>query len=224
MHPPIGRGVSRGFKSSNRIKISRLVQISLHFYWFRAPHTPGGWGGWSGCLGGWRWCGDLLDDVGIVQISLHFYWFRAPHTPGGWGGWSGCLGGWRWCGDLLDDVGMTGMTWGWRGWCGDNGDDMGMTGMTWGPRGQHGVETTETTAMETTWGPSGGYGDNVGTARMKWGWRGMMGMMWGPWGPCGDNKITKNAITFEWIEIIEFCLKIWDPWAPPPHTYTAFDL
>ena len=27
----------------------------------------------------------------------------------------------------------------------------------------------------------------------------------------GDNEITKNAITFERIEIIEFRLKIWDP-------------
>ena len=62
--------------------------------------------------------------------------------------------------------------------------------MTWGPRGQwvqHGVETTETTAMGTTWGPSGGYGNDVG----------MMGMTWEPRGSCGDNKITKNAITFE---------------------------
>ena len=39
----------------------------------------------------------------------------------------------------------------------------------------------------------------------------------GPQGPCGDNKITKNAITFERIEITEFCLKIWDPWTLP-HT------
>ena len=39
-------------------------------------------------------------------------------------------------------------------------------------------------------------------------------MTWGQRGQCrdhGDNKITKNAITFERIEIIEFCLKIWDP-------------
>ena len=65
-------------------------------------------------------------------------------------------------------------------------------------------ETMETTAMGNTWGPSGGYGDDVG----------MTGMMWGRWGQCrdhGDNKITKNAITFERIEIIEFRLKIWDP-------------
>ena len=46
----------------------------------------------------------------------------------------------------------------------------------------------------------------------------MTGMMWGQRGRCGDdggprgdNKITKNAITFEQIEIIEFRLKIWDP-------------
>ena len=52
--------------------------------------------------------------------------------------------------------------------------------------------------METTWGPSGGYVDD-------------MGMTWGQLGDHGDNEITKNAITFERIEIIEFRLKIWDP-------------
>ena len=39
-------------------------------------------------------------------------------------------------------------------------------------------------------------------------------MTWGQWGQCGDhgdNEITKNAITFERIKIIEFRLKIWDP-------------
>ena len=43
---------------------------------------------------------------------------------------------------------------------------------------------------------------------------GMTGTMWGQRGQCGDhgdNKITKNAITFERIKIIEFRLKIWDP-------------
>ena len=39
----------------------------------------------------------------------------------------------------------------------------------------------------------------------------MTGTTWGQPGDHGDNKITKNAITFERIEIIEFCLKIWDP-------------
>ena len=46
-------------------------------------------------------------------------------------------------------------------------------------------------------------GDDVGTT----------GMMWGPLGH-GDHmgpQITKNAITFERIEIIQFHLKIWDP-------------
>ena len=55
--------------------------------------------------------------------------------------------------------------------------------------------------MGTTWGPFGGYRDDVG----------MMETMWGPWEPCGDKEITKNAITFERIEIIEFRLKIWNP-------------
>ena len=38
-----------------------------------------------------------------------------------------------------------------------------------------------------------------------------VGMTWGQRGPRGDNKITKNAITFERIEIIEFRLMICDP-------------
>ena len=114
MHPPMGGGVSIDFKFSNRIKISWLVQILLHFYWFGAPTPEGvGWVEW-------------------VSRGLGMMWRPS-----------------RQC-----------------------GDDMGITGMTWGP-----------------------------------------------WGPCGDNEITKNAITFEWIEIIEFHLKIWDTWALP-HTYT----
>ena len=141
---------------------------------------------------------------------------------------------WGWqgrCGDNGDDVGTTGTTWGgdhgdhshgdhmgtfwglwgWWGWHGDDGDDVGMT---WGPWGQHGVETTETTAMGTflgLWGQCRGWQewhrDNMG---MTWGWQWQCG-------DHGDNEITKNAITFEWIKIIEFCLKIWDPWTLP-HT------
>ena len=173
MHPPIGEGVSTDFKSSNRIKISRLIQILLYFYWFGAP------------------------------------------TPQG-GGWSGCLRGWKWCGDLLDDVQMMGMTWGPRGWHGDHGDNMWRPRR---PRGQH-VETMETTDhgdhMGTFWGLWGQCGDE----RDNMGMTGMTGMTWGPWGQHGDHgdkEITKNAITFERIEIIEFHLKIWHPWTLP-HT------
>ena len=43
----MGGGVSTDFKSSNRIEISRLVQVLLNFEWFRGPPS-GGWGG-----GGW---------------------------------------------------------------------------------------------------------------------------------------------------------------------------
>ena len=54
MHPLIGGGVSTDFKSLNRIKISRLVQILLHFTDSGPPIPPGG-GGWvewvSGGLG-----------------------------------------------------------------------------------------------------------------------------------------------------------------------------
>ena len=52
-------------------------------------------------------------------------------------------------------------------------------------------------------------GDNVGTT---WGQcRDNMGTMWGQHEDHGDHEITKNAITFELIKIIQFCLKIWDP-------------
>ena len=65
--------------------------------------------------------------------------------------------------------------------------------------------------MGTTWGPSGA----MGTMWRQWGQHGDdTGMTWGPQGQRGDhgdNEITKNAITFERIEIIEFRLKIWDP-------------
>ena len=74
---------------------------------------------------------------------------------------------------------------------GPSGDDGGMMG-------RCGDDMWRPQTMETIWGPSG---DDVGTT----------GMMRGQQGPRGDNKITKNAITFERIEIIEFHLKIWDP-------------
>ena len=176
MHPPIGGGVSTDFKSSNRIKISRLVQILLHFYWFGAPHPTGGGGGWSGYRGGWGWCGDLLDNVQMM-------W--------GWHGWRGDDG------DYGDDVGTMGTTLG-----GDHGDHRDHS------HGDH---------MGTFWGLWGWCRDDGDDTWMTWGWhrddRGTTGTTWGP----GDNEITKNAITFEWIKIIELCLKIWDPWTPP-HT------
>ena len=108
----------------------------------------------------------------------------------------------RWCRHNGDD---TGMTWGPWGRCGDHGDhgDMG-----WRPQRQWRPRRPQ--VMGTTWGPSGGYGDDVGTMGMTHGWRGQRG-------DHGDNKIIKNAITFEQIEIIEFRLKIWDPWTLP-HT------
>ena len=168
MHPAIGGGVSTDFKSLNTIKISRLVQILLHFYWFGAP-TPG-WG--VGRVGIWglemmwrssRQCGDDRDHMGMM-----------------WGTW-----------DDVGTTGTTGTTWG-----GDHGDHR--------PQGPH---EDLLRAMGMMWGWQGWHGDDVG----------MTGMTWGQHGDHGDNKITKNAITFEWIKIIEFRLKIWDPWTLP-HT------
>ena len=67
------------------------------------------------------------------------------------------------------------------------------------------------------WGWCGGHIDDV---RMM----GTMGTMWGWWGQHGNNMGTtgttksQNKITFEQIKIIQFCLKIWDPWTLL-HTY-----
>ena len=48
----MGGEVSTDFKSSNRIEISRLVQVLLNFDWFRGSPTLGG-GGWVDGGGGW---------------------------------------------------------------------------------------------------------------------------------------------------------------------------
>ena len=199
MHQPIGGGVSTDFKSSNRIKISRLVQILLHFSWFGAPHPQGvGWVEWvSGVLGMmWgpsRWCGD---DVGMTGTT---WGPRGPRGP--WGLWgqhgvettetteTTAMGTtWGPSGGYGDDVGMMGTMWGWRGQHGDNGDHGDNMG--WRPQRQ-----------QRPWGP---HGNLLGSRGMTWGWRGQCG-------DHGDNEITKNAINFEQIKIIEFCLKIWDP-------------
>ena len=77
-------------------------------------------------------------------------------------------------------------------------DDVGTTGTTWGGDNR-----------------DQGHGDHMGTFWGLWGQHGDdgddTGMTWGQRGDHGDNEITKNAITFERIEIIEFRLKIWDP-------------
>ena len=49
IHPPMGGGVSTDFKSSNRIEISRLVQVLLNFEWFLG--SPPGGGGWLDGVG-----------------------------------------------------------------------------------------------------------------------------------------------------------------------------
>ena len=55
----MGGEVSTDFKSSNRIEISRLVQVLLNFEWFQWSPL-GGWGcGWMG--------------VGVVRVCPHTY-------------------------------------------------------------------------------------------------------------------------------------------------------
>ena len=50
----MGGEVSRDFKSSNRIEISRLVQVLLNLEWFRKFPPWGVGGGWMGVGGGKR--------------------------------------------------------------------------------------------------------------------------------------------------------------------------
>ena len=96
--------------------------------------------------------------------------------------------------------------WGWQGW---HGDDVEATPYAlWSLCGPQGVGTM------SMWSP--GCRDHVG---MMWGQQGqcrdnvgMTGMMQRPHRDQGGHQITKNAITLEQIEIIRFCLKIWDPW------------
>ena len=98
IHPPIGGEFSTDFKSSNRIKISWLIQVLLNFYWFGGPPWVGVGGGLNGGLEMmWGWqgqCGDNRNDMGMMGTT--------------WG-WQGQ------CGDNRNDMGMTGMTWGSQG-------------------------------------------------------------------------------------------------------------
>ena len=103
----------------------------LHFYWFGAATPPRGWG-WVRLIsgGGWGWCGNLLDNVGMMWGWQRQGW-RGDHRDNmGWRQWRP-----QPCRPHGDLVGAMRMMWGQQGWC---GDDAGMTGMTWGWRGQCG--------------------------------------------------------------------------------------
>ena len=63
IHPPMGGEVSTDFKSSNRIEISRLVQVLLNFDWFWGSPLGGG-GGWMR----WGWWQGLP-----THISMHVH-------------------------------------------------------------------------------------------------------------------------------------------------------
>ena len=176
MHPPIGEGVSTDFKSSNRIKISWLVQILLYFYWFGVPHPHGSgrWVEWvSGGLGMiWgpsRWCRDNGDNVRSMGMM---WWPRGQHVET------------TETTDHGDHMGTFWGLWGQQGQHGDDGDDMGTTGTTCGDHGDNMWRSRRPQTMRTTWGPSGGYGDDVG----------MTGMMWGWWGWHRDHMGTKGTM------------------------------
>ena len=85
---------------------------------------------------------------------------------------------------------------------------MGTTGTTWGGDHADNGDHSHGDHMGTFWGLWGRCGDDGDNTGMTWGRQGRCGDNMGDY---GDKEITKNAITFERIEIIEFCLKIWDP-------------
>ena len=67
----MGGEVFTDFKSSNRIEISRLVQVLLNFDWFRGSPTPEG-GGWVDGGGGW-W-------QGLPPTRAHTHACRHTHA------------------------------------------------------------------------------------------------------------------------------------------------
>ena len=84
IHPPMGGGVSTDFKSSNRIEISRLVQVLLNFDWFQG--SPRGVGGWLDVGGG----GDRVPPTHMHMhahacMHMHIWHHRESQVFPQWG-------------------------------------------------------------------------------------------------------------------------------------------
>ena len=170
----------------------------------------------------WEPSGSYGDDVGMMGMTQGWHGADTGTTWGPWGQhrvettktMETTAMGTTW-----EPSGGYGMMWGWWGW---HGDDVGMTGTTWWQQGQHGDHGDNMgwrPRRQRRPQPLGPHGDLLGAMGMmwgQWGWHGDdMGTMGTMWGQCGDHG--DNEITFEQIEIIEFSLKIWDPWTLP-HT------
>ena len=69
----MGGGVSTDFKSSNRIEISRLVQVLLNFDWFWGSPQLGVGGGWMGVGGGER--------EHPTNVHMHAHARTCTHAP-----------------------------------------------------------------------------------------------------------------------------------------------
>ena len=78
----MGGEVSTDFKSSNRIEISRLVQVLWNFEWFRGSPL-GGVGGWMGVWGGERVHPTHMQDAHAYEIignsQVFPQWFSGSH-------------------------------------------------------------------------------------------------------------------------------------------------
>ena len=183
-----------------------------------------------GCVDGWFMMGQHGGDrvnVGTTWGPQRWYIDHEGTMETTWGRWRQCgyngdNVGTRWGqhGDHRDDIGTTGGPW---RWC---GDDMGMMGTMWWQHGDNNgtrddIEMGDHRDDMGTRGDNVGqqrwHGDHEGTVEMMWRQCGdNMETMWWPWGP----QISKNAIKFERIKIIQFCLKIYDLWRHP-HLWVA---
>ena len=121
MNPPMGRGVSGNHKYSNRIELSWLSQDLFIFLWFdmtppiNPPNHPPTHQTIHPPIGG----GVSTDFKSSNRIKISHPWVGVGVRVGR---------------GLNRDLGMM---LGWQEWCGNNRDNMGMMGMTWGRHHYH---------------------------------------------------------------------------------------
>ena len=72
----MGGEVSTDFKSSNRIEISRLVQVLLNFDWFQGSPTLGGRGWVDGGWGWWQGPPTYVHTHAHARMCMHIWHHR----------------------------------------------------------------------------------------------------------------------------------------------------
>ena len=214
MHPSIGRGVSINHKSSNRIEISWLVQVLLNFYQFRVPPWgDSGWvdGGWYGCVGGVPWphacmcmhthtCTCMLNminmDASMSVAICNFYTCICVRVHA-----CACM-----CMHVVTPP------------CPQMSPD---TPTHLPPPQSH--REPKTPKFNNSW-TNGDISILFEDSELSWT---HIDYSWSPWTPsthlshppiAKETQIKRITITLERIEIIQFCLKICDPWTLL-HTY-----